>query len=72
MARRKLTVIAPPSYLRLVPVAARTRFEGHTKPVEEVVFKPGSVQELASVGDDAQVGLRLGLWAASRWCARLP
>lgn len=35
--------------------AARHKFEGHSKPVEEVVFKPGSVSELASVGDDYQV-----------------
>uniref|UniRef100_A0A7S3VQR3 Histone-binding protein RBBP4-like N-terminal domain-containing protein n=1 Tax=Dunaliella tertiolecta TaxID=3047 RepID=A0A7S3VQR3_DUNTE len=34
---------------------ARHRFEGHTRPVEEVVFKPGSMHELASVGDDAQL-----------------
>ncbi len=36
-------------------LASRSRLEGHTKPVEEVCFKPQTTQELASVGDDAQV-----------------
>lgn len=35
--------------------AARSRLQGHSKPVEEVVFKPNSTMELASVGDDSQV-----------------
>jgi hypothetical protein len=37
--------------------AARHRLTGHNRPVEEVVFKPGAVEQLASVGDDYQVGV---------------
>lgn len=35
---------------------ARTKLEGHTATVEDVVFRPGTDYELASVGDDRQVG----------------
>lgn len=35
--------------------AGRSKLLGHTKPVEEVVFRPASTQELASVGDDSAV-----------------
>lgn len=47
---------APPNARPRRPLrAARSRFQGHQRPVEEVVFRPGSTQELASVGDDAQL-----------------
>ncbi|KAL6755216.1 WD40 repeat-like protein [Haematococcus lacustris] len=36
-------------------LAARHRLQGHTRPVEEVVFRPGMAHELASVGDDYQL-----------------
>jgi len=36
-------------------LANRTRLEGHKKTVEDLVFKPGSAEQLVSVGDDTQV-----------------
>ncbi|KAK9818074.1 hypothetical protein WJX72_006679 [[Myrmecia] bisecta] len=45
---------------KLPTLGARTKFKGHTATVEDVVFLPGSDDELASVGDD----YNLFLWDA--------
>lgn len=36
----------------------RQKLKGHKKTVEDLVFQPNSTTSLASVGDDAQVGVQ--------------
>ena len=44
-------------------LGARTILRGHSDTIEDVVFKPGSSEQLASVGDDHA----LLFWDTRRW-----